>query len=121
MEIWKTSVDLATDIYRITNKGKFLKDYGLRDQIRRAVISISSNIAEGFEMNNNNDFIKFLRISKGSLGEVKSQLFVSFELGYINQEEHDSISDKLSLLGPKIGKFISYLQMKRNNKEFATR
>jgi four helix bundle protein len=62
-EIWKVSIDLAEKIYKITNQRSFSKDFGLRDQIRRAIVSVSSNIAEGYEMNNNKQFIRFLRIT----------------------------------------------------------
>ena len=84
---WKLAKDLAVKIYKITKGEKFRRDYGLVDQIRRASISISSNIAEGFERGSKKEFIQFLYIAKGSLGEVRSQLQVCFELGYINKED----------------------------------
>lgn len=69
LEIWQLAIELVLDIYRISTIGIFSKDFGLRDQIRRAIVSIASNIAEGFEMGNNNDLIRFLRIAKGSAGK----------------------------------------------------
>ena len=80
LEIWKLSVEVTVAIYKITRNNEFKKDFGLVDQIRRAIISVSSNIAEGFERNNNNEFIQYLRIAKGSAGEVRSQLLVSLKL-----------------------------------------
>lgn len=68
MEIWSLGIDIAISVYKATSKSEFLRDFGLRDQIRRASVSISSNKAEGFEMTSNNDLIKFLRIAKGSAG-----------------------------------------------------
>jgi four helix bundle protein len=78
---WKLAKDLTVEIYRITKDAEFRRDYGLVDQIRRASISISRNIAEGFERGSKREFVQFLYIAKGSLGEVRSQLQVSFELG----------------------------------------
>src|SRR3989344_353735 len=121
LEIWKISIEIALEIYKLSNKGKFLKDFGLRDQIRRAIVSVSSNIAEGFEMGNNNDLIRFLRIAKGSTGEVRSQLFIALKLNYITNNEFSNIDNKLELVSLKIGKFISYLMKKKNDKEFKTR
>ena len=121
LEIWKLAAEIAVDIYKITSEKKFIRDYGLRDQLRRAAISISSNIAEGFEINNNNDLIRFLKVAKGSAGELRSQLLICSRLDYITEKQTEEIKDKLLLLSAKIGKFISYLLVKRRNKEFLTR
>ena len=72
LEIWKLSKNLANQIYDVTTKGKFSQDYVLRDQVRRAAVSIFSNIAEGFERNGNKEFIQFLYIAKASCGEVRA-------------------------------------------------
>ena len=72
LEIWKLSTEIAVIIYKMTKKAPFIKDYGLTDQLRRASVSIASNITEGFERNNNNEFIYFLRIAKGSCGELRT-------------------------------------------------
>lgn len=121
LEIWKLSVEISIEIYDITRKSKFSRDFSLIDQIRRAAISISSNIAEGFEMGNNNDLIRFLRISKGLSGELRSQLFISYKLKYINQEEFEATNARLLLLSSRIGKFITYLLEKKNTRQFLTR
>lgn len=121
LDIWKMSSDVAIDIYKISNNEKFSRDFGLRNQIRRAVVSISSNIAEGFEIHNNNDFIRFLRIAKGSSGETKSQLYIALQLSYLSPKEYTVINEKLLTISLTIGKLIKYLLTKKNNKEFVTR
>ncbi len=73
---WQKARELTTKIYQITNLGEFARDFGLRDQIRRASVSTMSNIAEGFERFNPNEFHHFLSISKASCGEVRSQIYV---------------------------------------------
>lgn len=78
LEIWKLSLKITKIIYDLTAKREFSRDFGLRDQIRRAIISVSSNVVEGFEKNNNNEFIRFLKIAKGSLVRLE----ISFTLLY---------------------------------------
>ena len=113
LSIWKLSIKITKLIYDISSGGKLNKDFGLKDQIRRAVVSISSNIVEGFEKNNNNEFIRFLKIAKGSVGEVRNQLFVSKEINYITKDQFDEINNLLIDLGSQIGAFISYLNKTR--------
>ena len=118
LEIWKLSLELVREVYDRSAQGLLSKDYILRDQIRRAVISISSNIVEGFEKNNNNELIRYLKISKGSAGEARAQLIIAHTLNYITDEELKLTSNKMVILSSQIGKFISYLELKRKNKEF---
>ena len=113
LEVWKESIELTKEIYTITLENKFSRDFGLCDQIRRAVVSISSNIVEGFEKNNNNEFSRYLRIAKGSVGEVRSQLEVSYAVGYINEKRLSELDDKLVILAAKIGALLQYLQNQR--------
>jgi len=112
LEIWKSALLVTKDVYDLTSQGKFSKDFGLRDQIRRAVVSISSNIVEGFEKRNNNEFRRFLMISKGSAGEVRNQLYIALAIGYINQQEFDKINEAIVSLSKRIGAFINYLTKK---------
>lgn len=112
LEIWKSSLSVTKDVYDITSQGKFSKDFGLRDQIRRAVVSISSNIVEGFEKRNNNEFRRFLMISKGSIGEVRNQLYIALSIDYIKQSDFDKINTELLELSRRVGAFISYLTKK---------
>lgn len=118
LNIWKESLKITKEIYDFTAKEKFSKDFGLRDQIRRAIISVSSNIVEGFEKNNNNEFVRFLKIAKGSAGEVRNQLHIALSIGYITTEEFEKTNNDLQILAAQMGKFIAYLEDKKRNKEF---
>ena len=121
LSIWKLALKITKIIYDLTSKPKFNRDFGLRDQIRRAVISISSNIVEGFEKNNNNEFIRFLKIAKGSASEARNQLYIALAIDYITKNEFEKINKELENLAGQIGGFIVYLEKKRKNKEFITR
>ena len=121
LKIWKLSLKITKKIYDLTSKSKFSRDFGLRDQIRRAIISVSSNIVEGFEKNNNNEFIRYLKIAKGSVGEVRNQLYIALMVGYITKTEFEELNRQLVDLSKQIGSFINYLVTKRKNKEFLTR
>ncbi|TRZ64902.1 MAG: four helix bundle protein [Spirochaetia bacterium] len=116
LPIWKLSLEITRLIYDLTSVPKFNRDFGLRDQIRRAIISVSSNIVEGFEKSNNNEFIRFLKISKGSVGEVRNQLYIAFTVGYIDKREFDKINIKLEALASQIGGLTIYLDNHRKNK-----
>jgi four helix bundle protein len=118
LSIWKLSLKLTKDIYDITSKKEFYKDFSLKDQLRRAIIAVSSNIVEGFEKNNNNEFIRFLKIAKGSTGEVRNQIYICKEINYINLIEFKNLNNNLQNLANQIGGFIYYLVKKRSNKEF---
>ena len=118
LEIWKLSLKITKDIYDLTAKKEFSRDFGLRDQIRRAVVSVSSNIVEGFEKNNNNELIRFLRIAKGSAGETRNQLYIALAVNYITQQEFNKTNKDLEDLSNQIGGFIVYLEKQRSNKQF---
>lgn len=109
LEVWKISIQLAREIYLLTQNEIFRSDWSLRDQIRRASVSISNNIAEGFEYNNNNQFMKFLRIAKGSCGEVRNMLVLINEIGYINQNEKEKYYVMVNCLSNRIGGLLKYL------------
>lgn len=121
LNIWKLSLKITKDIYNFTAREEFSRDFGLRDQIRRAIVSVSSNIVEGFEKNNNNEFIRFLKIAKGSTGEARNQIYIALAVGYINKSEFAIINEELDGLASQIGKFISYLESKRKNGEFVNK
>ena len=87
---WKHGRELVNAIYALTGNGAFAKDWGLRDQIQRAAVSICSNIAEGFERRGNKEFVKFLWIAKGSAAEVSSQFYHALDQNYITKDEFDS-------------------------------
>ena len=113
LKIWRLSLKITKEIYDISAKKEFSKDFALRDQIRRAIISVSSNIVEGFEKNNNNEFIRFLKITKGSIGEVRNQLYIALAINYITHKEFKELNNKLIDLANQVGKFIVYLEKNR--------
>ena len=108
LEAWQIAKKLAVVIYRVTNESAFSKDFGLRDQIRRAVISISSNIAEGEESGTNKMSIRFFNIAKGSAAEVQSQAEIAFEIGYLNEETLNEILTYCNQISSKLSKLITY-------------
>ena len=87
LEAWKTGRELTKTIYSLTQKNLFSRDFGLADQIRRAAVSVMTNVAEGFERGSNKDFVKFLFIARGSSGEVRSLLYVALDQNYITEKE----------------------------------
>jgi len=110
LEVWRASQDVVNAVYRASSDGAFSRDYGLRDQIRRAAVSIPSNIAEGFSRRSNKEFIQFLFISKGSAAEAQSQLYTALDQGYIAQEEFDRIYKQIEVVAKQISRFITYLK-----------
>lgn len=110
MEVWQQARSITKAIYASSRQGEFARDFGLRDQIQRAAVSIMSNIAEGFEKGTNKEFIQFLFIAKGSAGEVRSQLYVAFDLGYIEKGTLDQLNADLISISRQISGFVKYLQ-----------
>lgn len=100
---------LARGVYALSNEGSFSRDFGLRDQIRRAAVSVSSNIAEGFERHSDTDLKRFLTIARGSNGEVRSQLHVALDLGYITIEQFNQGIDLSSRIGKMLTNWMAYL------------
>ncbi len=110
IEAWQKARSLTSRIYSESNSGKFQRDFGLRDQIRRASVAVMSNIAEGFERAGNKEFLQFLSIAKGSAGEVKSQLFVALDQSYISKERFDELLGLANEVGQMIGGLMRYLR-----------
>lgn len=110
LQAWKDAIALADAIYAETRTPAFARDFGLVDQMRRAAVSISSNIAEGFERESNQEFVRFLSIAKGSAGELRSQLHVANHAGYIDDERFAALYALLAETGRRLAHFISYLQ-----------
>ena len=113
IESWKLAREITNQVYKITSTEKFKKDYGLKDQIQRASISIMANIAEGFDSGTNKSFANFLNYSYRSASEVQSLLYIALDQTYISEKEHNELFEKLSNLKNLIGGFIKYL--KQNN------
>jgi four helix bundle protein len=110
LDAWRIARELTRDVYRITQGDEFSRDFGLKDQIRKASVSVMSNIAEGFERDGNREFCNFLSIGKGSAGEVRSQLYVALDQDYIRREEFDRIYLKAQESGRVIAGLSNYLR-----------
>jgi len=110
LEVWQGARDVVNAVYKASSNGAFARDYALRDQIRRAAVSIPSNIAEGFSRHSNKEFIQFLFISKGSAAEVQSQLYTALDQGYISQEAFDKIYGQIEVVAKQLSRLITYLQ-----------
>ena len=110
IDAWRKARELVKKVYAITKKSAFSKDYGLRDQIRRASISTMSNIAEGHERDGTREFIQFLSVAKGSTGEVKSHLYAALDQGYITQTEFEILSALAAETGSMIAGLMVYLK-----------
>lgn len=101
LEVWKEARSLTREIYGLSKAPKFSKDFGLRNQMQRAAVSMMSNIAEGFERGGNQEFVQFLYIAKGSCGELRSQLYVALDQDYLDRKMADSlllVSKRLSVM-----------------------
>ena len=110
LEIWKDARLLTKATYQLTKDARFAKDFALRDQIRRAAVSILSNIAEGFERGGNQEFIQFLYVAKGSCGEVRSQLYVAMDQGYVDPKLVDDLLTSLKRLSIMTKHLIDHLK-----------
>jgi len=110
IESWKESRELVKLIYRITLTGKFSKDYGLKDQIQRAAVSIMNNIAEGFDSGSSRSFCNFLNYSYRSVSEVESLLYIAFDLTYINEKAFEDLHLRTTKIKNLIRGFIKYLK-----------
>jgi len=106
---WQVGRELAKEVYSVMGTGKLAKDYGLRDQMQRAVVSINSNIAEGFERGSNAEFVKFLGYAKGSAGELLSQLITAHDIGYLDDAAFETFSEKLNRLSAMLARFRARL------------
>ena len=107
IDAWKEARSLVEDVYRIA---KNIRDFGFKDQLQRASISIMSNIAEGFDRGTNKEFIHFLTIARGSVAEVRSLLYAALDIGYINKVEHEDLLQRSTTITKMINGFIRYLK-----------
>jgi four helix bundle protein len=110
--VWQKGIALVKQVYTLTNEGEFKRDFGLRDQIRRAAVSIPTNIAEGFERASRKEYLLFLNIAKGSAGEVRSLLRVSLEVGYLDQATYTQLRDSVLTLSRSLSNQIRSLKAK---------
>ncbi|MBI1813934.1 MAG: four helix bundle protein [Deltaproteobacteria bacterium] len=110
IEAWQKARELTRAVYALSAEGRFAKDFALRDQMRRAAISIMSNIAEGFERSGSAEFGQFLAVAKGSTGEVEAQLYVALDQTYVSQEQFDRLSELCQSTKRLIAGFMKYLK-----------
>ena len=110
IEAWKTSRELTRMIYAFTEQGQFAKDFGLKNQIQRASVSVMSNIAEGFESRTQPQFLEYLGRSKASAGEVRCQLYIALDLKYLAQEQFKQVFDLADKSSRQIARFMDYLE-----------
>lgn len=110
LNVWKQARQLTQEVYRLTKTEKFRQDFGLRDQIQRATISVMSNIAEGFERGGNQEFVQFLYVAKASCGEVRSQLYVVLDQGYATANDSEKSLQLFRRLSGMISNLITYLR-----------
>ncbi len=108
--VWQKAKELAVVIYKVSEDRGLGRDFGLRDQIRRSAVSIASNLAEGDERNTDKESIRFFYIAKGSLAELRTQIQIAYEIGYLEKQVYESIESKCEELGKMIGKLIKVRQ-----------
>ncbi|MBS1797853.1 MAG: four helix bundle protein [Acidobacteria bacterium] len=100
--IWQKAIEFAKEIYLITEKKGLKNDFGLKGQMRDSAVSISSNIAEGFERRSRKEYLNFLNFAKASAGEIRSQLYIAFEVDYIDRSELEQLREKAKFLSGSI-------------------
>ncbi len=110
IESWKTARQLTNSVYAHTNQTGFSRDFGLRDQIRRASVSVMSNIAEGFESRTDVQFINFLGMARASAGEVRAQLYIALDQKYISEEQFKETFAMAQTCARQISNFMKYLE-----------
>ncbi|HRK91212.1 MAG TPA: four helix bundle protein [Anaerolineales bacterium] len=114
LEVWQRAKDLTNLIYKYSTDGTFARDFGLRDQMRRAAVSIMSNIAEGFESQTQVQFIKYLGLAKGSAGELRAQLYIARDQGYISEENFSELFLLAEICSKQLARIIQYLETQPN-------
>ena len=113
IESWKTGRELAALVYHRSNSAPLNRAFSLRDQMRRAAVSVISNIAEGFESRTNSLFLEFLGRAKGSAGEVRAQAYVALDAGLVTQEQFGQLTALSEKCSRQIGGFMAYLRENR--------
>ena len=110
---WQKARRLTSNVYQASNLGKFARDFGLKDQIRRAAVSIMSNVAEGFERGRPTEFHQFLSVAKGSCAELRSQLYVALDAGYVNEDSFIGLMNQASEVGQILGGLRASVERRR--------
>jgi four helix bundle protein len=115
LDAWRKSRELTRLIYLASAQGEFGRDFALRDQIRRAAVSVLSNIAEGFERCGDREFHHFLSMAKGSIGEVRAQLHVALDLGFLSEDQFKDLHARAYEIGRMLGGLLRYLDRSGSN------
>jgi four helix bundle protein len=113
---WQKARELTRAIYQVTQQGVFAKDFGLARQIQRAAVSIMSNIAEGFERRGRREFHQFLSTAKGSCAEVRSQLYVAFDIGYLGKSDFHRLLAQAEEVGRVVGGLRASIEKLRDER-----
>jgi four helix bundle protein len=111
---WQKARKLTSNIYQVSNIGEFARDFGLKDQIRRAGVSVMSNIAEGFERGRPTEFHQFLSVAKGSCAELRSQLYVALDVGYVIDDDFRALMTQAIEVGQILGGLRASVERRRN-------
>lgn len=112
IDVWQKAREVAKDNYLLTSKEIFKNDYSLRNQMRKTAGSIMDNIAEGFDRGGNQEFIQFLSISRGSAGELKSQIYRAFDYKFITEKKFSDYIENVEVISKMISGLINYLNKK---------
>jgi four helix bundle protein len=112
LKVWQEATSLAVEVYAVSKNGNFSQDFGFRDQLRRAAVSIASNIAEGKERETVPEFIRYLYMAKGSAGELKTQLMIAGQIGYMGQDREAHLRRKVESVSAMLGALIRTLKKK---------
>ena len=112
---WQKARRLTAEVYKVTNQGQFARDFGLRDQSRRALVSIMSNLAEGFERGGAAEFHRFITIAKGSCAELRAQLYVALDVGYLSEAMFASLMRLAIEVGLILGGLRASIERRRNS------
>ena len=110
MPVWQDSRKLTGVVYAWTRTGKFSKDFGLRDQMHRSAISIMSNIAEGYERASQKEFLNFISYAKGSVGELRCQMYIALDLSYITEKEFKEGHELCIQISAQLTRFAQYIR-----------
>jgi four helix bundle protein len=106
LKVWQVAKDITVRIYKLTSESKISKDFGFKDQIQRAAVSIASNIAEGDELGSNKLSIRYFYIAKGSTAELMNQIIIGSEIGYLTKDISDSLIDECARISAMLTNLI---------------
>ncbi len=116
LEVWQRARKLAGRVYDLSDAGPFGRDFGLRDQMRRAAVSVMSNIAEGFESRTQSLFIDFLGRAKGSAGELRAQFYLALDRGYVTPDQFAEVQRQAETCSKQLARLIQYLETQPNTR-----